>query len=106
MLIATLFIQSATSLVGEWPKRHSLVPALERALVSRESLGPRYDPATALCWPHSLVHRAWEVLVVDDEVVTALTIILERTKYPTEPAASCRLAAAEEHRNRFVWANK
>jgi hypothetical protein len=45
-------------------------------------------------------------MVVGDKVVTALTIILERTKYPTELAASCRLAAAEGHRNRFVWATR
>ena len=43
-----------------------------------------------------------EVVVVDDaSAVAALIIILERTKYLTEPAASCCLAAAERHRDRF-----
>ena len=31
----------------------------------------------------------------------ALTLILERTKYLTEPAASCCLAAAARHRDQF-----
>jgi threonine dehydratase len=43
-----------------------------------------------------------EVVVVDDAVaVQALALILERTKYVTEPAASCCLAAAARHRERF-----
>jgi threonine dehydratase len=43
-----------------------------------------------------------EVEVVDDaSAVRALNLILERTKYLTEPAASCCLAAAERHRERF-----
>lgn len=43
-----------------------------------------------------------EVVVVEDaEAVAALFFILERTKYLTEPAASCTLAAARRHRERF-----
>lgn len=43
-----------------------------------------------------------EVVVVEDaEAVAALVLILERAKYLTEPAASCCLAAAERHRERF-----
>lgn len=43
-----------------------------------------------------------EVTVVDDaETMTALVTILERTKYLTEPAAACCLAAALRHRDRF-----
>jgi threonine dehydratase len=43
-----------------------------------------------------------EVVVVDDAAtVAALTFILERTKYLTEPAAACGLVAAERHRARF-----
>ncbi|MBI3822920.1 MAG: threonine/serine dehydratase [Planctomycetes bacterium] len=43
-----------------------------------------------------------EVIVVDDAAaVKALFFLLERTKYVTEPAASCCLAAAEQHRARF-----
>ena len=46
--------------------------------------------------------RVDEVVVVDDaEAVRALTRILERTKYLTEPAASCCLAAAARHRDQF-----
>lgn len=46
--------------------------------------------------------RVDEVVVVDDaEAVQALTLILERTKYLTEPAASCCLAAAARHRSQF-----
>ena len=41
-----------------------------------------------------------EVLVVDDSAaVRALFLLLERTKYMTEPAAACCLAAAEEQRD-------
>jgi threonine dehydratase len=43
-----------------------------------------------------------EVVVVDDaSVVTAQTLLLERTKYLTEPAAACCLVAAERQRQRF-----
>ena len=43
-----------------------------------------------------------EVVLVDDSAaVAALTFILERTKYLAEPAASCCLAAADRHRDRF-----
>jgi threonine dehydratase len=43
--------------------------------------------------------RVDEVVVVEDaEAVQALTLILERTKYLTEPAASCCLAAAVRHK--------
>jgi threonine dehydratase len=43
-----------------------------------------------------------EVLVVDDaSTVKALSFILERTKYLTEPAASCCLAAATRQRQQF-----
>jgi threonine dehydratase len=43
-----------------------------------------------------------EVVVVDDaEAVAAGIFLLERTKTLTEPAASCCLAAAERHRDRF-----
>jgi threonine dehydratase len=43
-----------------------------------------------------------EVVVVDDaEAVAALTLLLERTKQLTEPAASCCLAAAARLRGRF-----
>jgi threonine dehydratase len=46
--------------------------------------------------------RVDEVVVVDDaEAVRALALILERTKYLTEPAASCCLAAAARQRDRF-----
>jgi threonine dehydratase len=46
--------------------------------------------------------RVDEVVVVDDaEAVATLTLILERTKYLTEPAAACCLAAAGRHRDRF-----
>jgi threonine dehydratase len=44
-----------------------------------------------------------EVVVVEDAaVVAALIRILEWTKYLTEPAASCCLAAAECHRPAFT----
>lgn len=43
-----------------------------------------------------------DVVVVEDaEAVPALFFLLERTKYLTEPAASCTLAAALRHRDRF-----
>ncbi len=43
-----------------------------------------------------------EVVVVEDRpTVAALTFILERTKYLTEPAAACCLVAAESHRHTF-----
>jgi threonine dehydratase len=43
--------------------------------------------------------RVDEVVVVEDaEAVQAMTLILERTKYLTEPAASCCLAAASRHK--------
>ncbi len=43
-----------------------------------------------------------EVTVVDDAAtVCAMTLILERTKLLTEPAAACCLAAAERHRSQF-----
>jgi threonine dehydratase len=43
-----------------------------------------------------------EVIVVDDAAaVAALILLLERTKYLTEPAASCCLVAAERQRSRF-----
>lgn len=43
-----------------------------------------------------------EVTVVDDAVtLRALVFLLERAKLLTEPAASCCLAAAERHRDRF-----
>lgn len=43
-----------------------------------------------------------EVTVVDDSAaVEALVFLLERTKFLTEPAAACCLAAAERHRDRF-----
>lgn len=43
-----------------------------------------------------------EVVVVEDaEAVAALFYLLERTKYLTEPAASCTLAAALRHRARM-----
>jgi threonine dehydratase len=46
--------------------------------------------------------RVDEVVVVNDaSAVQALTFILERTKYLTEPAASCCLAAAARHREQF-----
>jgi threonine dehydratase len=48
-----------------------------------------------------------EVIVVDDaEAAAALFLLLERTKYLTEPAASCCLAAAERHRGQFGPAEK
>jgi threonine dehydratase len=48
-----------------------------------------------------------EVEVVDDaSAVAALTFLLERTKYLTEPAAACCLAAAERHRDRFRAADQ
>lgn len=44
-----------------------------------------------------------EVLVVDDrEAVAALGFLLERTKYLTEPAASCVLAAARRQAGTFA----
>lgn len=43
-----------------------------------------------------------EVTVVDDAAtVSALSLILERTKYLVEPAAACCLVAAQRHRERF-----
>jgi threonine dehydratase len=43
-----------------------------------------------------------EVKVVDDAAaVRALFLLLERTKYLTEPAAACCLAAAEQQREQF-----
>ena len=43
-----------------------------------------------------------EVVVVDDAAaVAAMVFLLERTKYLTEPAAACCLAAADRHRDRF-----
>jgi threonine dehydratase len=43
-----------------------------------------------------------EVVVVDDaSTMAALVLILERTKYLTEPAAACCLAAALGHKDRF-----
>ena len=46
--------------------------------------------------------RVDEVVVVEDAAaVEALVFILERTKYLTEPAASCCLAAAAQHRGTF-----
>jgi threonine dehydratase len=46
--------------------------------------------------------RVNEVVVVDDaSAVSAMTLILERTKYLTEPAASCCLAAAARHKGQF-----
>jgi threonine dehydratase len=43
-----------------------------------------------------------EVMVVDDAAaVRALFLLLERTKYLTEPAAACCLAAAERQREQF-----
>jgi threonine dehydratase len=43
-----------------------------------------------------------EVVVVDDtETMAALVMILERTKYLTEPASACCLAAARRHRQQF-----
>jgi threonine dehydratase len=43
-----------------------------------------------------------EVTVVEDAAtVAALTFLLERTKYLTEPAAACCLVAAEQQRSRF-----
>jgi threonine dehydratase len=44
-----------------------------------------------------------EVKVVDDAAaVRALFLLLERTKYLTEPAAACCLAAAEQQRHQFT----
>jgi len=44
-----------------------------------------------------------EVVVVDDAAtVRAMFLILERTKYLTEPAAACCLAAAETQRDTFT----
>jgi threonine dehydratase len=44
-----------------------------------------------------------EVVVVDDAAtVRAMFLILERTKYLTEPAAACCLAAAEQQRDKFT----
>src|SRR5207244_6040903 len=44
-----------------------------------------------------------EVVVVDDAAATrALFYLLERTKYLTEPAAACCLAAAEGQRARLT----
>jgi threonine dehydratase len=46
--------------------------------------------------------RVDEVVVVDDAAaVQALNLILERTKYLTEPAAACCLAAAARQREQF-----
>jgi threonine dehydratase len=43
-----------------------------------------------------------EIIVVDDAAtLDALTLILERTKYLVEPAASCCLVAAQRQRQRF-----
>jgi threonine dehydratase len=43
-----------------------------------------------------------EVVVVEDaEAVAALEFLLERTKYLTEPAASCVLAAARRQKASF-----
>jgi threonine dehydratase len=43
------------------------------------------------------------VMVVDDAAaVRALFLLLERTKYLTEPAAACCLAAAEQQRDQFT----
>ncbi len=48
-----------------------------------------------------------EVIVVDDTAaVRALFLLLERTKYLTEPAASCCLAAAETQRATFTPMDK
>jgi threonine dehydratase len=47
------------------------------------------------------------VLVVEDtEAFAALKLILERTKYLVEPAASCCLAAAQHHRGTFQAGEK
>jgi threonine dehydratase len=47
-----------------------------------------------------------EVKVVDDAAaVRALFLLLERTKYLTEPAAACCLAAAEQQRDQFTPAD-
>jgi threonine dehydratase len=51
---------------------------------------------------HHVRERVDEVVTVDDaSAMQALILILERTKYLLEPAASCTLAAASRHRERF-----
>ena len=46
------------------------------------------------------------VVVSDGEAVAALFWLLERTKYVTEPAAACCLAAAERQRERLTSADR
>ena len=41
------------------------------------------------------------IVVENAEAFAALALILERTKYLVEPAASCCLAAAQNHRGSF-----
>jgi threonine dehydratase len=78
--------------------RNHLVELQAITSIARTLGAPRVSEFTL----RHVQERVDEVVVVDDaSAVQALTLILERTKYLTEPAASCVLAAATRQREQF-----